>query len=263
MIASEMSPSAVESNSLAIGRIAQIEADLKAWAGKRVEFSFDPSGTDLFSIVELSHSYARRSVDLADSIRLLLGEGRVIPATILGRALIETVGMGCLFLHDMNRLIAAGDRPRIDVRVKRFYTGVKGGTVEPVHVMDAMRHLEKVDGEYVEYLDSKYGLFALAVEASKRQGAKNSKDPREVWSALKNYDFLSEVSHPNGAGTQLLYPDSGEPSPQADELRQRFRHASLMAIWQCHHLLNALEGLTTLPDNYKRAFLPPDKDGKL
>ncbi len=143
MTATDLPPLVIESEPLAINRIASIEEELKSWACKSVSLSFDARGTDLFSIHELAHSYARRSVDLAASIRLLLQEYRIVPATILGRALIETVAMGCFFLHEINRLIMAGDRHRVDERVKRFYAGVKGGAIEPVHVMDAMRHLEK------------------------------------------------------------------------------------------------------------------------
>lgn len=249
-------PFALESNPLAIERVAAIESELKAWAEKKVEFLFNPAGTDLFSVHELAHSFARRAVDLSASIRLLVQDQRIVPATILGRALIETVAMGSFFMHEIGRLIAAGDRQRINDRVKRFYAGVKGGGIEPVHVMDAMRHLEKIDAEYVTYLDGKYGLLALAAAAAP-EGAKPTPDNvRDALSSLKNYDRLSEVAHPNGIRTQFLYPDPGEPNQQADDFRHRFRQLSMMAIWQGHHLLKALEGLDALTESYRRAFLP-------
>jgi hypothetical protein len=93
-----------------VKRIEGIEQDLHSWAAKPVEITFDPSGTDPFSIMELSLSYAKRCADLASSIRLLLEDNHVVAATVIARALIETIGIGCLFLSDMDRLIAAGDR---------------------------------------------------------------------------------------------------------------------------------------------------------
>jgi len=256
MASRDRRPSALESNPLAIERVAGIEIALKDWAGKKVEFSFNSAGTDLFSIHELAHSYARRAVDLVASIRLLVQDQRIVPATILGRALIETVAMGCFFLHEIKRLVAAGHRQRVNDRVKRFYAGVKGGSTEPIHVMDAMRHLEKVDGEYVAYLDGKYGLLAIAAAMAPGSEKRAPESMRDALSALKNYDRLSEVAHPNGTGTQFLYPNAGEPSPQADDLRERFRHASLTAIWQGHHLVKALEELDAITESYRRAFLP-------
>ena len=155
----EFEKSVLKNNSLAIERVEQIERDLRAWAVKPIEFSFNPAGTHLFSMMELAHSYARRCVDFIDAIRTLIAQNRIVPATVLGRALIETIAMGCLYIHDMQRLIAAGDRVRVGERLSRFYSGFKGQAVEPVHVMDAMRHLETIDGDYVAYLDRKYGAF--------------------------------------------------------------------------------------------------------
>jgi hypothetical protein len=114
--------------------------------------------------LQADQSYARRAVDLAASIRLLLRDQRIIPATILGRALIETVATGRFFIHEINRLVATGDRQRVKERVMRFYAGVKGGKVEPIRVLDAMRHFEKIDADYVTYLDQKYGLLTIAAK---------------------------------------------------------------------------------------------------
>jgi hypothetical protein len=256
MSANDLPPLALESEPLAINRIAGIENDLRAWASKAVDFSFNPAGTDLFSIHELAHSYARRAIDLAESIRLLLKEQRIVPATILGRALIETVATGCFFMHEINRLVATGDRQRVDKSVRRFYAGVKGAEVEPMHIMDAMRHLDKIDADYVTYLDQKYGLLTIAAQFAQPGQKATPEDIRLALSAMRNYDLLSEVAHPNGTGTQFLYPDTGEPWPEADKLRHRFRQASLMAIWSGQHLLKALAGLESLQESYRRAFLP-------
>lgn len=248
--------SSIETNPLAIERVELIERDLRAWAAKPITFEFDPSGTHLFSMMELTHSYAKRCADFADSIRSLLSENRIVPATVTARALIETIAMACLYLHDMTSLIAAGDRDRVDARFSRFYAGVKGQDVEPVHVMDGMRYLEKIDGDYVTYLDQKYGFFTRLLEELKAAGEKvEAKTAREMLSAMKNYDLLSEVSHPNGIGTQFLYPDESNENSTVAQAREQFRFVSLTAIWQCHHLLNALDESADLPDRYQAAFM--------
>jgi hypothetical protein len=240
-------------------RIEGIERDLVSWATKPIDFEFDPSGTDLFSIMELSRSYATRCADFASSIRLLLRDDHVVPATVIARALIETIGIGCLFLSDMGRLITAGNRDRLDNRVKRFYTGIKGRGVEPVHVLDGIRHLEQLDKTYVKYLDDKYGLFTKFIETIKKIKP-HIPDLYDVLSVRKNYDDLSEVAHPNGIGTQFMYPDATNENTAVEMARSRFRHASMFAIWQAQHLITALESSADLADRYRAAFMPPPGD---
>jgi hypothetical protein len=127
--------------------------------------------------------------------------------------------------------------------------------------MNAMRHLEKIDADYVAYLDQKYGLLTVAAKITSSDRKVTPEDVRAALSVLKNYDLLSEIAHPNGTGTQFLYPDTGEPSPLADQLRHRYKHASLAAIWSGHHLLNALAGLDALTESYRRAFPPQASSG--
>lgn len=247
---------ALESNPLAVARIEGIERDIRAWAEKPIEFAFDPSGTGLFSMEELARAFAKRSANFAQSIRHLVASNYIIPATVIGRSLIETVGMGCLFLHDMNRLVAAGDLERFDARLKRFYAGVKGHSVEPVHVMDAIRHLEKIDGEYVRYLDGKHDMFSIASQMMKDRAPELTRSEfLDSLSAMKNYDMLSEVSHPNGTGTQFVYGQPGPSDAQVEQLMLRFRQAALLSIWQCHHLLEALEKNANLADRFRMSFL--------
>lgn len=254
MVGRTTDPVPIEMNTLASTRFDQIERDLKIWSAKPVAFAFDPAGTPLFSMMELAYSYAKRTADLGASIRSLVGADHIVPATIVARALIETVAVGCLFLDDMTRLTEAGDQDRLDERLSRYYVGAKDQTVKPVHVMDAMRHLERIDGEYVAYLDKKYGAFTQILERIRASG-KVIQEPRDALSAMKNYDLLSEVSHPNGLGTQFLYPDSRNEGTEVDLARQRFRHLSLMAIWQAHHLLKALEASDNLPARFRAKFI--------
>ena len=238
----------------AVARIKGVEQDLRSWAEKPIDFSFDPKGTPLFSMMELKRSYARRCVDLADAIRLLLTKNQIIPAAVLGRAFIETVGMGCLYLHDMAKLIAAKDHDRLESKLVRFYAGVKGRKIEPVHVMDAMRHLDKVEGAYVEYLDRKYGVFTHLMEMMKAGGEDVDESFYELVSVIRTYDLLSEVSHPNGMGTQFLFPDERNETEAVTAARTRFRGAAIWAIWHGRHLIAALEQQADLPERYRTEF---------
>lgn len=190
---------------------------------------------------------------------MLLQHDHIVPATVIARALIETIGIGCLFLSDMDRLIAAGDRDRLETRVKRFYTGIKGSNVEPVHVLDGVRHLEQLDTAYVKYLDDKYGVFTRFMEIIKT-AKPDVPDIYEIVSVMKNYNDLSEVAHPNGIGTQFTYPDPTNENATVKEARSRFRHASVLAIWQARYLINALENSADLSDRYRAAFMPAPED---
>ena len=62
---------------------------------------------------------------------------------------------------------------------------------------------------------------------------------------------LSEVSHPNGTGTQFVYPDESNETEAVTEARTRFRVASFTAIW---HLVAALEQRADLPERYRTPF---------
>lgn len=246
----------LESDPLAKGRIEAIERQIEAWAQRPIEFSFDPSGTQLFSMEELARAFAKRSFDFAKSIRSLLSKDHVIPATVIGRALIETVGMACLFLHDMDRLITVGNLQRFDARLEKYYAGIKGHHIEPVHVMDAIRHLEKIDAAYVQYLDSKHDMFSMAAKIAKAAGQELTREKFvESLSVMKNYDLLSEVSHPNGIGTQFMYGQPGPVDEKAEALRRRLYQASLMSIWSCHHLVAILEKNSDIAERYRAAFL--------
>lgn len=247
-----------ETVELAAARIEQIEHELKRWAAQPVEFDFDPTGSHLFSMMELLHSFAKRYTELAVGIRAELEQDRIVAATILGRALIETIAMGCLFADDMNRFIEAKDVENLDKRFLRYYTGVKGKDVQPVHVMDAIRHLEVIDGQYAAYLDQKYGVLSKFLETQKKlHPGKEDLTVKEVLSAKKNYDDLSEVSHPNGLGTQFLFPDDSNENAMSENVRLRFRTSAMGAIWQGHHLLVALEKCKDLPNRYRIAFMKP------
>jgi hypothetical protein len=99
-------------------------------------------------------------------------------------------------------------------------------------------------------------LLTRFMKAMEEAGiAQGGESPREILSAMRNYDLLSEVSHPNALGTHFLHPDSDNEGPDVGRARLRFRHAALMAIWQSHHLLTSLSKNADLPDRFKATFL--------
>ena len=120
--------------------------------------------------------------------------------------------------------------------------------------MGAMRHLEKVDAAYIEYLDRKYGVFTRFMESLKASGEDVDESFGETMSIIRTYDRLSEVSHPNGTGTQCLYPDESNETEAVTKIRAHFRFESLMAIWHGRHLVAALEQQADLPERYRTEF---------
>lgn len=239
-------------NTLAEARYSQIEDDLRRFASEEMGFEFDPSGTHLFSLMELRQSYARRSVDLLESIYLLLDADKIVSAAIVGRSLIETVAMGSLFLSEMNECVQSANRERLELRLSRFFGGMTGRDPKPIHVMDAIRYLQKADADYVAYLDRRHGIFS-AIDQVRRTLAKG--EPIETYADLLSmmgvYDKLSEIVHPNGTGVQYLFPDPRNEDAQVNNLRQYYKRVAVSAIWQCKHLLQALDETRDLPEQYR------------
>lgn len=258
MLEGGQKPATIESLPLAMERFSGIKSELSGWATAEISFEFNPKGTHLFSILELAYGYAKRCGDLTRSIESLIASGHIVPATIVGRALIETIAMGSFFISEMDRLIAHGKLENLEKRFTSFWGGSKEAAIKPVHVNDALRHFEEVDAKYVRYLDAKYGLFTALFGALRNPGA----EPRlreQTLSAMKNHDFLSEISHPNGLGVQFIYPyiDGMDEKIKAaaNALLDRYRFQANMAIFQCHHLNSALETTKTLPERYQEAFM--------
>ncbi|KPF41414.1 hypothetical protein [Rhizobium sp. AAP43] len=166
--------------------------------------------------------------------------------------------MGSFFISEMDRLIAHGKLENLEKRFTSFWEGSKQTGIKPVHVNDALRYFEEVDGKYVRYLDEKYRVSTVLFEALRKKGAEPDL-PEQTLSAMKNYDFLSEMSHPNGLGVHFIYPyvDGMDEKNKAttNALLDRYRFQANMAIFQCHHLNSALETTKTIPDRYREAFM--------
>ncbi|MBY5827105.1 hypothetical protein [Rhizobium leguminosarum] len=251
-------PAMIETMPLAVERLKGIKSDLSSWAESDIQFDFNPTGTDLFSIFELAYGYAKRCDDLARSIETLLRDGHVVAATIIGRALIETIAMGIFFIAEMDRLVAHGQIDNLKKRLTAFWGGSKQTDIKPIHVNDALRHFEQVDFTYVRYLDEKYRSFSALLEVLKKAGA-NPEPLEKTLSAMKNYDFLSEIAHPNGLGVQFIYPHldgmDEKIKATANKLLDHYRFQAQMSIFQCHHLITALETTKTLAARYRAAFM--------
>lgn len=239
-------------------RLNNVYSEVKEWGQRPIEFNSDPRGTQLFSIEEMKRSFCRRFIDLADSASALLKEDRVVSAAILARSQIETVGMAAFFVHEVSRMTRKADIEAFEKRVAQFLGGQtdEGEIAKRIHVMDAMRHLDKLDHEYVEYLWKKYPAtktFFNALEEVQSTGLE-IQDLVSRISAMKNYDTLSDFVHPNTLGTFFIYgqpEDSGPPEQGIKELLKRMTGA---ATWQGHHMITALNASEGWSDEYFQLF---------
>jgi hypothetical protein len=175
----------------------QVKSDVADWTKRSPEFAFDPSGSHLFSIMELAYSYAKRAHELIAVIERLLESGDLVASVVLARGLTETVGAGHQHVSDMRRLVTAGDLDRLEARFMKFHAGQRDAQVGPVRVMDALRHLEEVDNAYFAHLGSRHPALkaltdqittamAAAPEMADRQLALrvSRSEKRTVWPGM-------------------------------------------------------------------------------
>ncbi|MBK3661090.1 hypothetical protein JJE66_07480 [Bradyrhizobium diazoefficiens] len=231
-------------------RLNQIIHDIAEWARRRWTAEDSPNLVT-YEIIELAYSYPKRAHDLIESMRALVQADRVVPAVILARALVETIAMGRYFIDKMEKSLADGDFARLETQFFRFYAGSRLGEakIKSIHINDALRELEATDVDYVSYLVNKYPFL----------WSMSGPNPTEAFtgeaSLLKTYDKLSEISHPNGLGTQYLYPAAD--APDNSEVISFYRYMTGVAIWRAHHLLAALGGMKTFPGRFVAKF--PDR----
>lgn len=239
-------------------RLNNVYSEVKEWGDRPIEFKSDPRGTQLFSIEEMKRSFCRRFFDLADSAGRLLEENRVVSAAILARAQIETVGMATFFVDEVSRMTRKGDLEAFERRVAQFLGGPVdgGGVAKRVHVMDAMRHLDKLDHAYVEYLWTKYPVtkvFFNALDEVKSSGLE-IQDLVSRISAMKNYDTLSEFVHPNALGTFFIFGQPEDRGPAEEKASELLRRLTGAATWQGHHMITALNAAEGWSDDYFQLF---------
>lgn len=228
-------------------RLKVIIAEIARWSAQRWTYE-DAPNLVVYSIVELAYSYPKRAHDLIESMRSLMQTDRVVPAVILARALVETIAMGRFFTERMDKCLQEADYPKLEANFLRFYAGSKLGeaTIKPVHVHDALRELEKIDLGYLVYLIGKHPHLWTMAGPDPKQAFKDSA------SLLKIYDKLSEISHPNGLGTQYLYPAADAPDNK--KIKAHYRYLTGAAIWQALHLLASLERMKTFADRFVSTF---------
>ena len=258
MIASDAQKILDEVEELRSLRLKNVYSEIQEWCDRPIEFSSDPRGTQLFSIEEMKRSFCRRFIDLADSANRLLKEDRVVSAAILARAQIETVGMATFFMHEISRATRKGDLKAFEGRVAQFLGGPAngGGIPKRVHVMDAMRHLDKLDHAYVEYLWAKYPVtkaFFNALDEVKSPGLEIQELVSRV-SAMKNYDMLSEFVHPNALGTFFIFGQPEDRGPAEERMRELLKGMTGAATWQGHHMITALNAAKGLSAEYFQQF---------
>lgn len=258
MIASDPLKFLGELEELRSWRLKNVYSKVKAWGDRPIEFNSDPRGSQLFSIEEMKRSLCRRFVDLADSAGRLLDEDRVVSAAILARAQIETVGMATFFVHELSRMMRKGDLVAFEGRVVQFLGGpAEGrGIDKRVHVMDAMRHLDKLNHAYVEYLWAKYPVvkaFFNALDEVKSSGLEIQGLLNRIC-AMKNYDTLSEFVHPNALGTFFIYGQPEDSGPAEEGARELLRKMTGAATWQGHHMIKALNAAEGWSDEYFQQF---------
>ena len=231
-------------------RLRQIVEQISKTSEQRWTYE-DAPNLVVYSIIELAFSYPKRANDLIESMKSLMQLDRLVPAVILARALVETTAMGRYYVERMEKQLAAGDYSKLEADFLRFYMGSKigGGAVKSVHINDALRELDDIDLDYLSHLVRKYPSRWLAAGPDPVQTFK------EKTSLLKIYDQLSEISHPNGLGTQYFYPAADAPDNL--NIAEHYRFMTGVAIWQCHHLLTALDRIKNFADRFVSAF--PDR----
>jgi len=188
----------------------RVEGELREWASKSVTSRRNSSPFKYFL------SYPRRCFELAAGIHKLLGS-HVVPAIVVARALLETNAMGCLFIHEACRLDLDGSRWQ--AKLDRFLIGSTNSDVKPIHVMDAIRHLQGLDLEYFKDLVGEAdprkvsALLPKIAETSLELAYENI-------SVAKTYGYLSEFAHPNMLGTHGPFREHAEHA-EVDENLQR------------------------------------------
>ena len=239
-------------------RLAGIFQEIQEWSHKAIEFSRDPKGTSLYSIEETKRAYCRRFIALAVAARTLLQDDQIIAASIVARAQIETVAMAAFFVHEVSRLIGAGVVESFNAKVERFIVGMSSEETgrKPIHVADALRHLQERDEAYINYLWSRHPTMTATVSAilaSKEKSVK-AEDVIATVSVTKAYDFLCDFSHPNGLGTFFMFGQPENEDVGQDSVRSRLTSLTKSATWHGHHMLTALNASVDQSDQYFSRF---------
>jgi len=151
------------------------------------------------TLLEYAVGYLRRCLNLIAATEYLLTKRNTVGAVLLARAILETTAMGCLFIHKMRRRADAElDITTLKSQFERFVMGDSSSEVKPIHIMDAIRHLEEID----------FCHFKSLVEGTEKQEVKkylpdygDAVDLKSLYARYSisvMYSSLSSFAHPNG-----------------------------------------------------------------
>ena len=235
-------------------RISGIFQGVHRWSNLPIKFSRDPAGTNLYSIEETKRAYCRRFANFASVAGNLVHDRQELAACVIARAQIETVAMASFFVSELSRLIRAGNKEHFNAKVERFIIGsaLKGAHQQPIHVNDALRHLKKLDEAYVKDLWIRYPALtqSLSQILLPEKPPVGAEDVVSTVSAIKNYDILSEVAHPNGMGVFFMFGQPEDEGVEQIQVRSLLANVIQAATWQGHHMLTALDAAANQADEY-------------
>ena len=239
-------------------RIDRIFQDLQEWGNRPILFSYDPRGTCLYAIEETKRAYCRRFVEFSLAARTLLENQQYNAACIVARAQIETVAMGAFFVHEISRLLHAGAIENFNTKIKRFLMGSSSmsATNKPIHVADALRHLQELDEAYITKLWNRHPIMKKEVSKilETESDSTTADNVISTVSVTKNYDFLCDFAHPNGPSTFFFLGQPENETIAHDKLRGRLASLTNSATWQGHHMLQALNAADSQSDDYFATF---------
>lgn len=231
-------------------RLAHIEEQIAEWDGRKLLLK-DCSSMDSYSVLEFAYSIPKRLNDILRAMRPAVQASQIVPVTILGRSLLETTAIGCLFLNRMETSLATKNYAKLASDFIKFYAGgrVDGNPVKGFHTNDGLRFLGRVDVAYFEK------IIIKPTKATPQIAKKMNDEYRETAGVIKLYDDLSEIAHPNGLGLQYLYP--ADDAPSQEKVRSHYKHLAGISVWHCQHALAALKKFETFDERFNAAFPDP------
>lgn len=227
-------------------RLIQIEEQIQNLAEQKVRFA-NCTSADSYSVMEMAFSIPKRAHDIIIAMKSGILSDQVVPVVILARALTETTATGCLFYDLMEKHLSKTDHERLARDFVKFYAGGRlDGSAKGFHTNDGLRHLEEIDLAYFK---------KISQASSEAVGL--LKDKAGV---IQLYDELSEIAHPNGLGLQYLYPAEDAKEPQ--RVKERYRYLVGAAVWQCHHIVRAMDKFSDFDQRFDSVFPEPPGFGK-
>lgn len=139
----------IQGNTIAQWRISAIRESFANWTEEPIPvFNKEESKTILPLIIEKLWSFPKRYVELDVAIDTLLENDNYLSSAILARSLIETIGMGCLFIDKIESLVMKGDYGNLFRTFEKHYCDSNIDTPsvksKAMNVMDSVRYLGRV-----------------------------------------------------------------------------------------------------------------------